>query len=304
MTNSNSLLQNSKNKAFFSAKFALTALVMCSTVSVCSAATTDSRPEDQNIQSYLGEYDGQSPVFMAHRMSPTDCYAENSLVTLGYYVDKYPHVIQEIDVRISSDGIAVLNHDTTLERTSTGSGELSDYTYAQLQEFKLKTADGTVLDESIPLLEDALNIIKGKAVTMLDMKPGTDPDIMMSIVEKTGTMDDVIVICYSIEQGQYIYQTYPGVMIALGYNGAQSVEDYKQANIALDNIVALISGRIMDSSYYQPAIDNNIPMSFSAQTGMDKAPNAMEQYRQVYPALGITILCTDSLENAINAFKK
>src|SRR5215212_4078474 len=38
----------------------------------------------------------------------------------------------EFDVHLSSDGIVVVHHDDTLERTTTGKGRLVDHTAAQL----------------------------------------------------------------------------------------------------------------------------------------------------------------------------
>ena len=63
----------------------------------------------------------------------------------------------ECDVQYTSDGVAVLCHDTTINRTSSGTGTLSSYTLAQLREFDFgswKSADyaGT----PIPTLEDFL----------------------------------------------------------------------------------------------------------------------------------------------------
>jgi glycerophosphoryl diester phosphodiesterase len=63
----------------------------------------------------------------------------------------------ECDVQYTSDGVAVLCHDSTINRTSSGTGTLSSYTLAQLREFDFgswKSADyaGT----PIPTLEDFL----------------------------------------------------------------------------------------------------------------------------------------------------
>ena len=63
----------------------------------------------------------------------------------------------ECDVQYTSDGVAVLCHDSTINRTSSGMGTLSSYTLAQLREFDFgswKSADyaGT----PIPTLEDFL----------------------------------------------------------------------------------------------------------------------------------------------------
>lgn len=63
----------------------------------------------------------------------------------------------ECDVQYTSDGVAVLCHDSTINRTSSGTGTLSSYTLEQLREFDFgswKSADYT--GTPIPTLEDFL----------------------------------------------------------------------------------------------------------------------------------------------------
>ncbi|WP_455585337.1 glycerophosphodiester phosphodiesterase family protein [Bacteroides sp.] len=235
-------------------------------------------------------------------MSPSKGFAENSLITLKYNMKYYPCSIQEIDVRITSDGIAVLSHDNTLDRTTNGKGSINQFTYAELQKLNLKDIDGNVLpNDRIPLLEDALNIIKGKGIAMLDMKPGTDPEIMMNIIKKTHTFDDIIVICYSIEDAQTLNKKYPNLILALGFNSKEGIERNKHAKLPYKNLIALVPKTIQEQSYYDSIRAMGIPISFSAQNKTDLAPDASEIYKTIYKK-GITILCTDSITKAYKAF--
>ena len=59
----------------------------------------------------------------------------------------------EIDPRLTKDSVIVLMHDETIDRTTTGKGKVSDYTYAELQQFNLVDRDGKVTDFKIPTLK-------------------------------------------------------------------------------------------------------------------------------------------------------
>jgi glycerophosphoryl diester phosphodiesterase len=65
----------------------------------------------------------------------------------------------ELDVHRTKDGILVVIHDKDLNRTTTGNGLVSDYTYDELKDFNIKRADGTILNDKIPLLSDVLNLL-------------------------------------------------------------------------------------------------------------------------------------------------
>ena len=48
----------------------------------------------------------------------------------------------ETDVRFTRDDVPVLIHDTTIDRTSNGSGKVSEMTYEQLKSYDFSYVDG------------------------------------------------------------------------------------------------------------------------------------------------------------------
>lgn len=284
-------------------KLIILSVLFFSFVLTChSQSQTGCSPKRESLPAYFSNYQSSHPIIMAHRMSPTEGFAENSLVTLKYNMERYPCSIQEIDVRITQDGIAILLHDNSIDRTTDGKGSIDKFTFAELQKFNLKDSKGNILSgEHIPLLEDALNIIKGKGVAMLDMKPGTDPEIMMDIIKKTNTFNDIIIICYSIDDAKKLNQKYPKLILALGFNSKEGIEKNKKSGLPYKNLIALVPGVIQDHSFYDSIRIMGIPISFGAQNKVDKEENATEIYKNLHKA-GITILCTDSIANAYKAF--
>ena len=48
----------------------------------------------------------------------------------------------EIDFSFTKDSVMVLMHDLTIDRTTNGKGRVADYTYEELQGFRLVDRDG------------------------------------------------------------------------------------------------------------------------------------------------------------------
>ena len=119
---------------------------------------------------------------------------ENSLQGIGNCI-KMGIDIVEIDVRKTKDGHFVLMHDETIDRTTNGTGKVSELTLSELEQFFLKEnqgrSDAKLTDQKIPTLEEALLLAKGKILLNLDKTYGTMKDIY-PILQKTGTVDIAI----------------------------------------------------------------------------------------------------------------
>ena len=114
---------------------------------------------------------------------------ENSLPAIQHAIDLGVDII-EVDVKVTTDGVVVLNHDGTINRTTTGTGDPESYSWAELQNFRLKMPDGTVTKERLATFEEALNMVKGKAMIDIDIKTGNLEPVIAAI-KKTGTEKQV-----------------------------------------------------------------------------------------------------------------
>lgn len=88
------------------------------------------------------------PVAIAHRGDSAH-QPENTLAAFRSAIDVGADWL-EMDVQMSADGHLVVSHDTTVDRTTNGSGRVADLTLAQLQ--ALDAGDG----EQIPTFADVL----------------------------------------------------------------------------------------------------------------------------------------------------
>lgn len=97
------------------------------------------------------------PKIIAHRGHLTEL-PENAINSIKKVLKLCPDSI-EIDVEITKDDQIILHHDATLERTTNGRGRVRDKTLEEIGELRLKDREGNITSESIPTLEDVMEIM-------------------------------------------------------------------------------------------------------------------------------------------------
>lgn len=91
------------------------------------------------------------------------CFPENSYSAIKRAAD-YGYGI-EFDVHLTKDGIPVVFHDDTLNRICGVDGKIKDYTFEELQQFRLM---GT--EEKIPAFADVLKAVNGRTPLIIEYK--------------------------------------------------------------------------------------------------------------------------------------
>jgi len=88
----------------------------------------------------------------------------------------------EIDVHLSADGIPVLIHDDSVDRTTNGRGPVAALTLTELQKLdaSARSPFETCRGERVPTLAEALDLIRGRALLIIEIKP---PDIEEAVLE-------------------------------------------------------------------------------------------------------------------------
>ncbi len=77
----------------------------------------------------------------------------------------------EFDVHLSRDGEVMVIHDATLYRTTTGAGPVRDHSVAELKAFRLKDRSGTVTTETVPTLDEVVEVAaRAKRRMLLEIK--------------------------------------------------------------------------------------------------------------------------------------
>ena len=143
-------------------------------------------------------------VVIAHRgvnMGADIPYPENTLMAIKAAKEVYGADCVEIDFGLTKDGYVILMHDSTLDRTTNGKGNFSDFT---LEEIKALTVDIVPGKETtVPTLEEALILAKELDIVLYcHVKTNTDENIaaFSYLVEKHDCADRVLLFTSSLEK--------------------------------------------------------------------------------------------------------
>ncbi|MCH8102721.1 MAG: hypothetical protein IIB28_06165 [Chloroflexi bacterium] len=100
----------------------------------------------------------------------------------------------ELDAHLSADGVPVVIHDDTLDRTTNGSGPVSSLTLAELRELDAGAwfgDDREYAGDPIPTLDELLERYAGRAHIHLELK-SQDPDlagVVIALLRERGWLD-------------------------------------------------------------------------------------------------------------------
>lgn len=109
---------------------------------------------------------------IAHRGS--SAYApENTLAAFQKALEQQADAI-ELDVRLSKDGVPVVCHDATINRTSNGKGYIHNLTVDQLKKYDFGSSFSKKFKgETIPTLEETLSLLRNHPGTIhIELKNG------------------------------------------------------------------------------------------------------------------------------------
>jgi glycerophosphoryl diester phosphodiesterase len=112
---------------------------------------------------------GARPQIVAHR-GYRCCFPENTLEAIAGAL-ALGAVAVELDVQFTQDGVPVLMHDFTVDRTTNGMGLVSEYTFSEIRKldacswFRPETPSCMV-----PTVREALQLANGRGQVLLDLK--------------------------------------------------------------------------------------------------------------------------------------
>ncbi|MFX1321205.1 MAG: glycerophosphodiester phosphodiesterase [Promethearchaeota archaeon] len=125
-------------------------------------------------------------LFIGHRGTRTD-FDENTISAFEKAIEYGANYI-ELDVRKTKDGQLIIIHDSTLDRTTNGTGRIDNYNYDNLMIIKTKKSQ-----EQIPLLSEVLELLNGKIQFMIELKEEHLYDNIIKIIKENDLMEDCII---------------------------------------------------------------------------------------------------------------
>jgi len=210
-----------KRFAFFAASLAALAACGAPVQTVTTASDAAAALPLPEYFDCLREHNGMA--IAAHRGGPDKGYPENAIETFQHGFDRGIRVF-EIDIAETKDGVLTLMHDDRLNRTTTGTGYVSDTNWETMSGLELEDNDGRRTGYHPPKFTDALLWAKKTgAVLELDKKPTTSFRNIAAAVKAAGAEENVIFISYNDDQAAEIAAIDPGFMMTASAFGDRDV---------------------------------------------------------------------------------
>jgi glycerophosphoryl diester phosphodiesterase len=159
---------------------------------------------------------------VAHR-GATAYAPENTVAGFDLAVDMKADYI-EIDVQRSKDGELVLIHDTTVNRTTDGTGKVGDLTFEQLRSLDAGSWKGKEFaGEQIPTFDEILDRYRGKVGILIELKapelyPGIEEQVAEALRERNldkPQNEKVIIQSFNFESMKKMNELLPTVPIGV-----------------------------------------------------------------------------------------
>jgi len=236
----------------------------------------------------------RSPLISAHRGGERIGYPENCLETLENTL-QHTHAMFEIDPRITKDGVVVLMHDKTLDRTTTGTGRVKDYTWEELKKLNLKDSKGSVTAYHIPLLEDVIEWAKGKTILVLDDKNVPYP-LVAELVRKHDAFNNILMTVRDAGIAKQFYKLDERFMFEAYVFDMEDITEYEKAGIPWSHIMAYIGSKDVSENIilFEELNERGVKCMVSGAPSLDKEflQGKLDTYKNIFNR-GADIIETD-----------
>ncbi len=161
----------------------------------------------------------ESPIIFGHR-GASKFAPENTLAAFDLALASGAPAI-ELDTMLTRDGIPVVIHDRTVERTTNGQGRIDDLTLAQVKALDAGAKfSADFRGEHIPTLEQVFQRYLGKLLINVELKNyhaplDALPKIVVELVKKTKNQDSLIFSSFNPVNLSRIKRLLPQARVAL-----------------------------------------------------------------------------------------
>lgn len=151
---------------------------------------------------------------------------ENTIYAFQAAIDSGADYI-ELDVQLTADKQVVVFHDKSLNRTTNGTGKISDYTYEELQQLSSGKWFGIEFEDAkIMLLSDVLEFIGHKALLNIEIKNignvNETVEKTVELVKEYGLTSSCYITSFSYKALKKVKEIEPKIKTALIANVATS----------------------------------------------------------------------------------
>jgi glycerophosphoryl diester phosphodiesterase len=168
-------------------------------------------------------------VVIGHR-GASAYYPENTLSAFKAAYEMGAEMV-ELDILLSKDGVPVVIHDETLDRTTNGKGNVKEFTLEELKKLDAGLWFGEEhKGEPIPTLEEVIQFAKGKIALNIEIKTEAVTDSLhngveekaLELVKKYGMEDHVLFSSFDYRAIAHLRALDVNISTALLYERRQS----------------------------------------------------------------------------------
>jgi len=146
----------------------------------------------------------------------------------------------EMDVRNTKDGVLILMHDDTLDRTTNCSGSISQKTFDEIKDCKVFPIQPGIQSAEIPTFSKALNELNGKTVIDLHLNTALIGQVAEEI-KAAGMQDQVMVLTSSKALAElYAKNDFAVLALAETYSNVLEFLDMTTKPVAIEVDVELL----------------------------------------------------------------
>ena len=206
------------------------------------------------LKAYFKYSPDRDIIVCGHRGGMLPGYPENCIESCAKTLSMMPTFF-EIDFSFTKDSVMVLMHDLTIDRTTTGTGRVADYTYEELRQFNLLDREGRETPYKIQTLKELLEWGKDKVVFNFDNKYINTEGV--SEEDKKNSLDyyikqlkpggdwsmyhNIMLSVRSLDEAMYYWNSgLRNVMFCVEISSAAHFEAYDACPIPWDYIMAYI----------------------------------------------------------------
>lgn len=166
-------------------------------------------------------------TLIAHR-GFASVFPENTLVAINGAYDLGADGV-ETDVRLTRDGVPIIMHDETVDRTTNGSGAVAGLTLAQIQRLDACSKFGAGTTHCpVPTLDAVLKAARGRTKLLLHLQgayPTAGLRNVAQMIREAQLGDQVIVIDFDHAQLQQLHLLDPSIAIGFLYSAVPPLSE-------------------------------------------------------------------------------
>jgi glycerophosphoryl diester phosphodiesterase len=242
-------------------------------------------------------------IVSAHRGGPAPGYAENAIPTFEHTLTLAP-AIMEVDIARTRDGVLVLMHDDTVDRTTDGEGAVNTFTAAQFAALTLEDDGGHAVNAHPPTLREALDWANGKTVLALDVKRGVSYEDVAREVDTAHAMGRVMFITYSVDGASRLHRVAPEAMQFVTINSAGDLDTLARRGVDLTHVVAWTGTSEPNSELNVALAQRGVEAEFGTLGGRDSWDARFEhEHHDQYAAFaetGVQVIATGRPGEAVH----